>query len=421
MKKITITNAYTWYNKGDAGILLGIVNALKKQFGEQQIEINVLSFTPEEDAKRYCIDKTIKNVYSNILNPHPYKHTKIGKILAILKLFFRAIYIYLIMKINKNILIKKEKSFKVLSESDIIVVCGGGFLGGKKYDSLQHLFQIYINTFFEVPVIVMGTSIEPIKKKSIKYFTEKILKKVNFVYAREVITYEYLNTFLSKDKFTLIPDMAFMLEEKKQTFQFIEDLKYKKAKIFGITVRKWNFPNLKITANEAMCKYIDSVVETMEKYIEEKNAYFVFVPQVTVYNGDDTIVAKQIKIKLSKKNKEKFIILEEDLSPVEIKALIGNFDYFIGTRMHSNIFATSTKIPTVAIAYEKKTNGIMNTVGLSNYVVEIDTITPTNLIEKVDKCIKNEKEIISILNANIPKLKTQIMKEINNVMKEYDS
>lgn len=421
MKKITITNAYTWYNKGDAGILLGIVNALKKQFGEQQIEINVLSFTPEEDAKRYCIDKTIKNIYSNILNPHPYKHTKIGKILAILKLFFRAIYIYLIMKINKNILIKKEKSFKVLSESDIIVVCGGGFLGGKKYDSLQHLFQIYINTFFEVPVIVMGTSIEPIKKKSIKYFTEKILKKVNFVYAREVITYEYLNTFLSKDKFTLIPDMAFMLEEKKQTFQFIEDLKYKKAKIFGITVRKWNFPNLKITANEAMCKYIDSVVEMMEKYIEEKNAYFVFVPQVTVYNGDDTIVAKQIKIKLSKKNKEKFIILEEDLSPVEIKALIGNFDYFIGTRMHSNIFATSTKIPTVAIAYEKKTNGIMNTVGLSNYVVEIDTITPTNLIEKVDKCIKNEKEIISILNANIPKLKTQIMKEINNVMKEYDS
>lgn len=421
MKRITITNAYTWYNKGDAGILLGIVNALKKQFGEQQIEINVLSFTPEEDAKRYCMDKNIKNVYSNILNPHPYKHTKIGKILAILKLFFRAIYIYLIMKINKNILIKKEKSFKVLSESDIIVVCGGGFLGGKKYDSLQHLFQIYINTFFGVPVIVMGTSIEPIKKKSIKYFTEKILKKVNFVYAREVITYEYLNTFLSKDKFTLIPDMAFMLEEKKQTYQFIEDLRYKKAKIFGITVRKWNFPNLKITASEAMCKYIDSVVEMMEKYIEEENAYFVFVPQVTVYNGDDTIVAKKIKIKLSEKNKEKFIILEEDLSPVEIKALIGNFDYFIGTRMHSNIFATSTKIPTVAIAYEKKTNGIMNTVGLSNYVVEIDTITPTTLIEKVDKCIKNEKKIISILNANIPKLKAKIMEEINNVMKEYNS
>ena len=46
MKKITITNAYTWYNKGDAGILLGTVNTLKKIYKDEQIQINVLSFTP---------------------------------------------------------------------------------------------------------------------------------------------------------------------------------------------------------------------------------------------------------------------------------------------------------------------------------------------------------------------------------------
>ncbi|BCP62264.1 hypothetical protein SUT380_14520 [Streptococcus parasuis] len=48
-KKITITNAYTWYNKGDAGILLGTVNTLKQIYGSENIEINVLSFTPDED------------------------------------------------------------------------------------------------------------------------------------------------------------------------------------------------------------------------------------------------------------------------------------------------------------------------------------------------------------------------------------
>lgn len=40
-KKITITNAYTWYNKGDAGILLGTVNTLKQIYGSENIEINV--------------------------------------------------------------------------------------------------------------------------------------------------------------------------------------------------------------------------------------------------------------------------------------------------------------------------------------------------------------------------------------------
>ena len=65
--KITITNAYTWYNKGDAGILLGTIEALKKIYYGKNLEINILSFTPEEDRKRYCTDNIIKNVYSNIL------------------------------------------------------------------------------------------------------------------------------------------------------------------------------------------------------------------------------------------------------------------------------------------------------------------------------------------------------------------
>ena len=44
-------------------------------------------------------------------------------------------------KISIKSLIAKNNSFKVLAESDFIVVCGGGFLGGKKYDSLMHVFQ----------------------------------------------------------------------------------------------------------------------------------------------------------------------------------------------------------------------------------------------------------------------------------------
>ena len=99
MKKITITNAYTWYNKGDAGILLGIVETLKKIYNND-VEFTILSFTPDEDRKRYCEDSSIKNVYSNILNPHPYKHTKIGKIIAIFKLFFKMLKLQFLMKFN---------------------------------------------------------------------------------------------------------------------------------------------------------------------------------------------------------------------------------------------------------------------------------------------------------------------------------
>ena len=414
MKKITITNAYTWYNKGDAGILLGIINTLK-EFYKNDVEFKILSFTPDEDKKRYCKDSTINDVYSNVLNPRPYKHTKIGKFYAIIKLFFRMIYLWIMLKFGKEKLVNSEESFKAMEESDIIVVCGGGFLGGKKFDSLMHLFQIYANTKFNKPVIIMGTSIEPIKNKIIKRYTEKVLKKVDYVYAREKITFDYLKSFMDKDKYALIPDMAFMLEDKKEKSQLI-DFKKDNNILIGITVRKWNFPNSE-NPKKSMENYINAVTKCMEKNIKEKNAIFVFIPQVIVEYGDDTLVAKEIKKRITNENKDKFIILEEDLSPVELKTTIWNLDYFIGTRMHSNIFATTMGVPTVAIAYEKKTNGIMQTVGLDKYIVEIDEITEEKLEEKLDELIQNNEEIRKRLDKKIIEIREKIKQKIEIVFK----
>ena len=413
--KITITNAYTWYNKGDAGILLGTVNTLKQIYNKENLEINVLSFTPEEDKKRYCVDKNITDVYSNVLNPYPYKHTKLGKLKAILKLIFKMIYLFVYSNININYLKRKYKEFDVLDQSDIIVVCGGGFLGGKKLDSLMHVFQMYINTKFNKPVYVMGTSIEPINNKIVKKYTNCVLKKMTHVFAREIITYRYLKNILPENKFSLIPDMAFMLEDYKKEFTNITDLKKKSNNVYGITVRNWNFPN-SYNSDEMMTKYVSSLKELIEYEIEKNNNSFVFVPQVIVDHGNDTEIAKKIQKLLKIENQKRFLIIEEDLSPIEIKAMIGNFDFFIGTRMHSNIFAISMKIPTVAIAYEKKTNGIMHTAGLDDYVVEIDNIDFKKLEEKVELQRKNNLIIRQQLESKINILRNDILLEMNKIL-----
>lgn len=406
MKKITITNAYTWYNKGDAGILLGIVETLKKYY-KNEVEIDVLSFTPEEDKIRYCKDKTIKNVYSNVLNPHPYKHTKIGKIKAIIKLIFSMIYQFLMINISKNSLIEQYDNYKSLNNCDYIVVCGGGFLGGRKFDSFMHLFQIYINTKFKKKVVMMGTSIEPITNKIIKKMTENILKKVDFIYAREVITFDYLQQFLPKNKFELIPDMAFMLEDVKKNIDYVDEWKKSFNKIYGITVRKWEFPE-ENNGKELFENYKIELAKFIEYKAEKDNSLFVFVPQVIVEYGNDADVAKEIKNLLQDKYRNNFIILEDDIHPNEVKQLIWNFDFFIGTRMHSNIFATSMGVPTIAIAYEKKTNGIMHTVELDDYVLEMNSITFEDLKTISEIQLKNETEIRNKLINKIPKIREEI-------------
>lgn len=415
-KKIVITNAYTWYNKGDAGILLGTINTLKQIHGEKNVEFTILSFTPDEDKKRYCKDKSIKNVYSNVLNPHPYKHTKLGKIIAIIKLIIKYIYLYMMSNLNLKHLIKKYDNFKELNECDYIVVCGGGFLGGKKLDSLMHVFQMYINTKFNKNIYVMGTSIEPMKNKIVKYFTNNVLKKMTHIFARETITYEYLKSVVSNDKITLIPDMAFMLEDKSEKSKYVSDLRCDSDKIYGITVRKWNFPNYNNPV-KLMENYMNSLAEFMNKEIEQNKSAFIFIPQVIVSHGDDSEIAIEIRNRMKEKNRNKFLILHDDISPIEIKSLISNLDFFIGTRMHSNIFATSMGVPTIAIAYEKKTNGIMHTVGLDDYVIEMDEITESKLEELVKIQRRNNQNIRNDLRERIIKLREEIIIKMENVLK----
>lgn len=410
--KIVITNAYTWYNKGDAGILLATIDVLKKVY--KDAEFSILSFAPDTDRIKYSTDKSIKEVESNILNPHPYKHTKIGRILAIGKLFFKMLQMQIGLKLFRKNTIKKNKSLELLENADIIVVCGGGFLGGKKLDSLMHIYQIYVDTLFKKPVYVMGNSIEPISNKVVKKYTEGVLKRVDYIFAREKITEEYLKKILPFNKFCRIPDMAFSLEDKEYEFDYMDKLKKENDIIIGITVRNWNFPNVK-DKNKAKENYLKAVADSMDFIIEKYNSVFVFVPQVIVEFGDDTETAKEIKKIM--KNSNKFVIRNDDYSPYEIKAMASNCDYFIGTRMHSNIFATSMKIPTTAIAYEKKTNGIMETVNMSDYVVEIDTITKEELINTIEKMINNRKEIIKILNKRIPEIREEIEEKTIKVLK----
>ena len=410
--KIVITNAYTWYNKGDAGILLATIDVLKKVY--KDAEFSILSFAPDTDRIKYSTDKSIKEVESNILNPHPYKHTKIGRILAIGKLFFKMLQMQIGLKLFRKNTIKKNKSLELLENADIIVVCGGGFLGGKKLDSLMHIYQIYVDTLFKKTVYVMGNSIEPISNKVVKKYTEGVLKRVDYIFAREKITEEYLKKILPFNKFCRIPDMAFSLEDKEYEFDYMDKLKKENDIIIGITVRNWNFPNVK-DKNKAKENYLKAVADSMDFIIEKYNSVFVFVPQVIVEFGDDTETAKEIKKIM--KNSNKFVIRNDDYSPYEIKAMASNCDYFIGTRMHSNIFATSMKIPTTAIAYEKKTNGIMETVNMSDYVVEIDTITKEELINTIEKMINNRKEIIKILNKRIPEIREEIEEKTMKVLK----
>ena len=80
--------------------------------------------------------------------------------------------------------------------------------------------------------------------------------------------------------------------------------------------------------------------------------------------------------------------------------------------MHSNIFATSMRIPTIAIAYEKKTNGIMHMLGLDDYVIEMNNISYEKIKSVLKLAEENKKNIVKNLNEKISLIKQEIMEKL---------
>jgi colanic acid/amylovoran biosynthesis protein len=97
-------------------------------------------------------------------------------------------------------------------------------------------------------------------------------------------------------------------------------------------------------------------------------------------------------------------LIETPLAPALLKAVYGGLDAFIGTRMHSNIFALSSGVPTVAIGYQFKTLGIAQSVGIEAWVLDIESLEASTLVQRLAALWAEQDRIRAHLRQTIPSL-----------------
>ena len=85
----------------------------------------------------------------------------------------------------------------------------------------------------------------------------------------------------------------------------------------------------------------------------------------------------------------------------EIKGIWARCDLFIGTRMHSNIFALGGGVPTIAVSYLHKTTGIMEGIGLEAWVIEIDKFTATDALKLADRILRGKELTREIVRGRV--------------------
>jgi polysaccharide pyruvyl transferase WcaK-like protein len=76
-------------------------------------------------------------------------------------------------------------------------------------------------------------------------------------------------------------------------------------------------------------------------------------------------------------------VITGDYDPHELKGIIGQFDFFVGSRMHACIAALSQGVPCVGVAYSRKFAGVFESVTMSEWVVDARSTDPEAAVARI--------------------------------------
>lgn len=220
--------------------------------------------------------------------------------------------------------------------------------------------------------ILWSCSIEPsmIDKEMLSVF-----RTHDYIFVRESISERKLIS-LGLDNVISIPDVAFLLREKKTN---IPNRKYIAVNLSPLVIRK------KSEVLECYQNLIEYIIKNTEFEI-------ALVPHVemSVDNDYDAL----IKLKGDKKRIKFF---PTGLSAEEYKYVISHSEICIASRTHACIAAYSTNTPVIAIGYSSKSAGIAIDFNQYENMISLDEIRDDILIYKFKQVISQKNEIENIL------------------------
>lgn len=184
--KILITDAYCYMNRGDAGIIIAMIQQLRTAYDNPSI--TVASLYPDLDQHRY--GEGVKVIPAPVLPNH--EHNKYKKAIK---------NVMGALKVRRQLLNNNSSAFlNSCREADLIISCGGGYMqciSLKTFisDFIYHYLQLYCAYYLKKRYVVFAQTIGPFSNKICKII-EPIMNNALYVLPREEYSYKF-----TKNKF----------------------------------------------------------------------------------------------------------------------------------------------------------------------------------------------------------------------------
>lgn len=417
VRKIFMPCAFTWGNKGDAALLIAAAQAIRQQWPEA--ELSFQSFTPVLDAAKYR-----ERFVAMPINPGGKLNWAIHWVPGLSPLilaaacllvlgylsFRRAVFGLLGLHGSVAGLFGWRALVEEIRGADVVVAMPGGYLQATVWGDdywLLHWLTLRIVVLERKPLVIYAQSVGPFVGPH-RWFAKALLRHVDLVMVREQFSARRMEALgVPAVRLRVVPDAAFALSDTGASHAEIDHLLQHESAtgnpLVGVSVRSHHFPGLSDPA-QAMERYLDEVAAAADHLIDVYGARVLFVPQCIGIGGNDLHVSERVRQRMKRPNESR--IITEDLSPLALQSLYGRLRLLVGTRMHANILALCAGTPVVAISYERKTDGIMERLGLGAFVLDIASIQG-RLVEAVQAAMDTSADYRSRLAIAIPEIRAE--------------
>ncbi len=321
-------------------------------------------------------------------------------------------------------LIAANPYFRELMELDIVADITGGdsfsdIYGLKRlfYGSLTKALGILCAKHF----VMLPQTYGPFKSKRARFIARRILNNSDAVYARDKSGAEYVKGILGNNPqqtlVQFVPDVAFVLDPEQPESEMLAQIATLKAA--GKTVVGLNVSGLLYNGHYQAedsfglhSNYRNLVTKLLETLLSHPEVVVVLVPHVFDVKGhfeSDPDACEDLHARLQSKYPERLFVVTDTLNHRQVKFIIGQCAFFLGSRMHACIAALSQTVPAVGVAYSGKFQGVFDSVGAGDNVIDLRKCSDDEVLAAVERCYENREALAQTLKQSVPEVQETLM------------
>lgn len=387
-ENILVINVHSSRNLGDAALLSVTLEQLRKSFPACKITISM------DDPESHSGGETVTESLVSWVHPKRADgtvHWNYARLVGLLpssivpiltRRWFGKGFFALTPAIMKS-------TIDAYSQADLVISGAGGFIysSGRGISLLVTILTISLALFAGKPVYIFPQSIGPLRHAWEKTLVRWLLNKVRMVMVREPISLRLVKEIgVKQDHVYLIPDLAFGMQKSNKAIgqAWLDNIGIStpsEAPLLGMTMVNWGEQH---TGFDYQKLYEEACAETVKWFVENTKGKVILFPQVLgPYKSQDDRVPAQRMVERIAELSASIVLVDTPLSLDQLKSVYGWMNVFMGTRMHSNIFALSEGVPVIMIGYLPKTRGMAEMLGIEEWCLDINQVSAQALIDRL--------------------------------------